>query len=96
MLESKIQKQILDYINGLENGLAWKFVKSNEKGTPDIVACINGKFVAIEVKQPGKVPTAIQYAQLARVEKASGYGIWLDSLSRTKEVLTLFFKENLR
>lgn len=39
-------------------------------GTPDIYACFLGRFIAIEVKQPGKKPTPAQEAFLRELEKA--------------------------
>ena len=43
-----------------------------KKGTPDVIACIHGLFIAIEVKvEDGKV-TDLQSHQLKKIEKAGG------------------------
>lgn len=42
--------------------------------TVDFLCCINGRFVAIEAKAPGKKPTPRQDEVLRRVEAARG--IW--------------------
>lgn len=63
MKESKIQKKIIDYITA-QGGYAINIVNASLNGTPDIVACIGGKFVAVEVKtdigdsQPLQIYTA--------------------------------------
>jgi len=45
-------------------------------GTPDILACVKGVFVGIEVKKPkgGRV-SDLQKLKLAQIEKAGGIGI---------------------
>ncbi len=40
-----------------------------------------GRFFALEVKQPGKKPTAAQHAFLDLVRSLGGYGAWCDSVS---------------
>lgn len=45
-------------------------------GVPDIIACINGRFVGIEVKRDNKVPTKIQDRRMHDITKASGLAIW--------------------
>lgn len=46
-----------------------------KSGVPDIVACIKGKFVAIEVKRPGKVATKIQARRMDEIKAAGGIAI---------------------
>lgn len=42
-------------------------------GTPDILACVNGYFLAIEVKAPEGKPTELQLAKIAEIRKAGGF-----------------------
>ena len=92
--EQDIQTSIMDYIRSL-GGLP---IKQNQigiyaqAGVPDILACIKGRFVAIEVKKPEKKPTAIQYAFLEAINKCGGFAFWADNLDDVKEALK---KENL-
>lgn len=44
-------------------------------GTPDIVACIDGKFWGIEVKREGKKPTISQQRRLDEIRYAGGRAI---------------------
>ena len=43
-------------------------------GTPDIIACLNGHFVAVEVKAENGKPSELQLYHIAQIIKAGGYG----------------------
>lgn len=45
---------------------------------PDIVACIEGKFVGIECKANGGKPTALQLKNLNAIVAAGGYAFVVD------------------
>jgi hypothetical protein len=47
-----------------------------KSGVPDIVACINGKFVGVEVKRENKTPTVIQNRLLEEISASGGIAIW--------------------
>lgn len=59
---------------------AWWFMPMmggyGRSGVSDIVGCYRGFFFAIEVKRPGKEPTALQYKRLREIINANGYGFW--------------------
>lgn len=44
-----------------------------ESGIPDIIACINGKFVALELKAERGKPTALQLYKIEQYRKAGAY-----------------------
>ena len=46
-------------------------------GTPDILACVNGHFVAIEVKAENGKPSELQLYHIEQIRKAGGYGVIL-------------------
>ena len=46
-------------------------------GTPDILACVNGYFVGIEVKAPNGKPSELQLYHIEQIKKAGGYGVIL-------------------
>jgi len=59
---------ILKYLNSLPNSKAINIHGSiyTERGTPDIIGCINGRLVAFECKRSDdEVPTAIQKWRLS-------------------------------
>jgi len=85
MLESKIEKDIKKYLLSL-GGYVIKG-DTNIIGTPDIICCINGKFLAIEVKQPNKSPRINQISNLTNIRKAGGVSFYSDSLEHTKSTL---------
>lgn len=59
---------------------AWYFMPLmagyGKSGVSDIVACIDGTFWGIEVKRPGKDPTAIQERRMTEVRAAGGMAAW--------------------
>lgn len=46
-------------------------------GTPDIIACVNGHFVAVEVKAENGKPSELQIHHIEQINKAGGYGVIL-------------------
>ena len=66
MLEKQVENQIKKW---LEQHNYWYF----KVGVPDIIACINGRFVAIEVKRPsGGVISKLQQIQMERIKVNGG------------------------
>ena len=45
---------------------------SANNGTPDILACLNGRFIAIEAKAGKNKPTDLQTLNLKRIDDAGG------------------------
>lgn len=83
--EKTIENQIKCYLDQIG---AW-YIKTHgnmfsKAGTPDIIACINGRFVGIEVKKPGGKVSALQLAQIKRIERAGGIAFVTDSLKHTQ------------
>ena len=46
-------------------------------GTPDIIACVNGRFVAVEVKAENGKPSELQLYHLEQIRKTGGYSVLL-------------------
>ena len=44
-------------------------------GVPDIIACVNGHFVAVEVKAENGKPSELQIHHIEQINKAGGYGV---------------------
>ena len=61
--------------------------------TLDDLCCIGGRFVGVEYKAKGKVPTPRQQATMSEIRKAGGIAIWGDSapmiIEKLKEALGL-------
>lgn len=45
----------------------------SESGTPDILACINGYFLGIEVKAQNGKPSELQLVKINDIRKAGGF-----------------------
>ena len=56
-------------------------------GVPDVLACLDGRFIAIEVKQPKKNPTPIQLFHLGEVNQAGGVSMVVHSVDELREIL---------
>lgn len=50
-------------------------------GVPDIVACLDGKFIAVECKANGNKPTMLQLKNLKGIVAAGGYAFVVDDTS---------------
>ena len=87
MAETDVQAPIIDYLKFLG---AWvvKTITTNKGGTPDILACLHGKFIAIEVKDKGKKATPLQKAQIRRIIKAGGIAFETDNVEKAKRILS--------
>jgi Holliday junction resolvase len=59
-------------------------------GIPDIIACWDGRFLAIETKAPGKRnnTTANQDVQLALISGAGGIALVVDDVKLVEELLS--------
>ena len=73
MRESNLQAKILEYLKGY--GCYCVNVHGSSymaKGTPDILACHNGKFYAIETKVGKNCTSTAQQIQHKRIQDAGG------------------------
>ena len=89
------EKLIENSIKRHLDGLGGFYVKTHgnmfsSSGTPDILACINGRFVAIEVKRPGGRVSALQQAKINLIRDAGGIAFVAYSLEETKQNLEKF------
>lgn len=87
--EQNIQTSIMNYISSI-GGLPIKFNNMGiyaKAGVSDILACIKGRFVAIEVKRPGNKPSAVQLQFITAVNSIGGLAFWADNLQGVKDKL---------
>lgn len=87
--EQDIQTSIMNYIKSI-GGLPVKFNNMGiyaTAGVSDILACIKGKFVAIEVKKPGGKPSALQLSFINAINSLGGIAFWTDNLEDVKDKL---------
>ena len=90
MTEATIQSKILDYIRSI-GGYGIKVITATVSGNPDIICCLNGRFVAIEVKQPGKQPTELQSLKMEMIRASGGVAFVACSVADVKTALSQQF-----
>jgi len=89
MTEQQIQTKIINYMK--EAGIYYvKTIAANKNGTPDLLVCINGRFVALEVKQPGKLPTKLQQYQMKRIRNSKGVTYVVDDADTAIKILSTY------
>lgn len=57
-------------------------------GTPDLLICLAGRFCAVELKQPGKVPTPLQMKRLRTWQAAGALVGWATTEAEFVELLS--------
>ena len=86
MKEQDIQAKMQKYIKA-RGGYVIKTITSNRAGIPDLLGCINGRFIGIEVKGPGGKASPLQVANILMIEAAGGIGLIAYSVAEVKEHL---------
>lgn len=89
MLEKDIVAAILRLLKKRPRCFAWKTHGGmyGTAGIPDVIACVDGRFVALEVKQPGGRPTALQTATLEKIRAAGGVAEVVTSAAQVENIL---------
>jgi len=57
---------------------------SANNGTPDILACLNGRFIGIEAKAGKNKPTDLQTLNLKRIDEAGGLALVINETNMTE------------
>jgi hypothetical protein len=71
--EAKVKAAVVKILK--ERGVYYFFPATGgygRSGVPDIVCCVNGHFLAIECKAGNNIPTALQLAEMSRIQDAGG------------------------
>lgn len=91
MSEKTIENSIKRYLDSI----GAYYIKTHgslfsKAGVPDIIACINGKYVAIEVKKPGGIVSELQKANIKLIEQSGGIAFVAYSLEEAKRYIKQF------
>lgn len=86
MNEAQIQSKIIKYLNGI-GAYSVKTVATNRKGCPDVLVCLNGKFVGLEIKTDKGIISPLQKHNLELIEKSGGTGAVIRSVEDVKKIL---------
>lgn len=92
--ESRLKVKVLKELRSLPNVWAVKVQQLSIVGTPDILACISGRFIALELKASSQDKTTVaQSVELHKISQANGIyfvvhpGNWQFVLTAIKKVL---------
>jgi hypothetical protein len=88
-LESKIQA---DFLKWIEKQVGVWIVKYpggifGKTGTPDVILCVQGKFVAIEMKKLDGYRRKMQEYQQKKIRSSGGICEFCDTLESAKELV---------
>jgi len=64
-----------------------------EVGIPDLLVCYKSRFLGLEFKQPGEVPSAKQKHVLRSIEAAGGYSACITSMRQLDRLLAKVDRE---
>jgi hypothetical protein len=82
--EGKVKKQVKEWLD--KRGAYYYMPQSNGRGrvgAPDFLICLNGRFVGVETKAPGKrSTTANQDREIRWINRSGGYALVVDDVSQ--------------
>lgn len=89
MNENEIVKQIKEYLKTVKDCFFWKEHggQFGTAGIPDIIACIKGRFVALEVKTAEGKLTLLQAITLKQIQRAGGIAAVVRSVEEARAVI---------
>ncbi len=89
MKENDIVKAILKYLKTAPRCFAWKEHGGmyGTAGIPDIIACVNGRFIAFEVKTEIGKTTALQDATIRKINAAGGKAVVVRSVAEVRTII---------
>ena len=71
--ETRFKIKVLKKLKKLPRSWWYKTVAVSVAGIPDVIGCLNGMFVALELKPENRAPTLLQSFVLAKIREAGGY-----------------------
>jgi hypothetical protein len=88
--EGKVKKKVKEYLKSIG---AWYYMPVSNgmgrSGCPDILVCLDGKFLAFETKAPGKINnvTPNQQREIDEIIRANGVAHVVDSVDQVKAIV---------
>ncbi|ACA44842.1 VRR-NUC domain-containing protein [Clostridium botulinum] len=87
--EKKFENEIKKFLSELPKTWFFKYWAGpmSKAGIPDIIACVNGKLVGIEVKAPNGKPSELQKRNIRLIQESGGVGyiLYPKDLSKFKK-----------
>lgn len=85
MKEQRLQFKIIQYLRSV-GAYVVKVNLATKNGVPDILCCVGGRFVGIEVKARGQ-PTELQRINLDQIKRAGGISLVAYSVQDVERVI---------
>lgn len=87
--ESYYQKQIIKFLEEEYQAYVIKVERASKSGIPDLIVCIDGRFIGIEVKRPdsSRGATPLQELNIGYINQAGGLAFEARSVEEVKEYL---------
>ena len=94
MTEQQIQKKIIQYLEQ-EGYYVVKVISASKSGVPDILTCIEGRFVGIEVKKPETKTNVskLQEYNLDKINEAGGVSTVAWEVEQVKIIVSAIKKD---
>jgi Holliday junction resolvase len=84
--EGKIKKEIVKYLESIGAYVFCPVQSGRGKTTLDIIVCLRGRFISIEVKVPGKYPTERQKLVMDKITEAGGFAMVARSVDDVRSI----------
>jgi len=89
--EKKFENQIKGYLDSIGAWFIkyWAGSQFTKSGIPDLLCCVNGYFVAIEVKADNGKPTPLQLHNIRKIRESGGFAfvVYPSGFNELKEIL---------
>ena len=89
--ETRLQKRIMDALKAHYGADIWLVnthgSNMQQRGLPDIMGCLRGRFFGLEVKMPGEEPTDLQRYTLGEITRSGGFARVISSVEEAVLVL---------
>lgn len=85
--ESQIQKEIIDFLQEQPKVYLVKVHSATKAGVPDLLTCIHGRFVALEVKTLKGKASELQLTNIKRIRDAGGLAFVVRSRDEVKHII---------
>lgn len=86
MSEKQIQNKIIKYLNSI-GAYTIKTISTNRNGCPDVICCLNGKFIALEVKADKGIVSKLQEYHIEQINKSGGVAAVVKSVDDVRQLL---------
>lgn len=88
MTGAELSKRVIHFLE--KHGcVVTNVIAASKAGTSDLIACINGRYVALEIKGKGDTLKPLQAEKLNRVIQAGGVGMVVKSLDDAVQAFNL-------